>query len=78
MSLGQEPLVTVLTPVYNLGDFLAQCIGPVTESARDLSKVPETTNFQLGPCWRERMFRTNWSGILLAEDDESHGHCLHV
>ena len=42
MSLGQEPLVTVLT----------------------LSKVPETANFRLGPCWRERMFRTNWSRIL--------------
>ena len=26
MSLGQEPLVTVLTPVYNGEDFLAQCI----------------------------------------------------
>ncbi len=23
-------------------------------------------------------FRTNWSWILLAEDDESHGHCLHI
>ncbi len=78
MSLGQEPLVTVLTSVYNEEDFLAQCIGPVTESERDLSKIPETTNFQLGPCRRERMFRTNWSGILLTEDDESHGHCLYA
>jgi polysaccharide pyruvyl transferase WcaK-like protein len=25
-----------------------------------------------------QMFRTDWSGILLAEEDESHGHCLHV
>jgi len=56
MSLGQEPLVTVLTPVYKGDDFLAQCIESVLAE----------------------MFRTNWSGILLSEDDESHGHCLHV
>jgi hypothetical protein len=29
MSLGQEPLVTVLTPVYNGEDFGAQCIESV-------------------------------------------------
>src|SRR5271165_4387922 len=26
MSLHEEPLVSVLTPVYNMGDFLAECI----------------------------------------------------
>jgi glycosyltransferase involved in cell wall biosynthesis len=29
MSLGQEPLVTVLTSVYNGEDFWAQCIESV-------------------------------------------------
>jgi len=56
MSLGQEPLVTVLAPVYNGEHFVAQCIESVLA----------------------QMFRTNWSGILPAEDDEGHGHCLHV
>ena len=56
MTLGQEPLVTALTPVYNGEDFLARRIESV-----------------LG-----QIFRTNWSGRLRAEDDESHGHYLHV
>ena len=76
MSLGQEPLVTVLTPAYNGEDFLASVLRPFL-NPRDLSKLLRRLT-PIGPCWRERIFRTNWSGILLAEDDESHGHCLHV